>query len=65
MLARNLKFFEDKETFPLKCVVQFLNILNAYPLVQKNVRINAYFRVGLGLLEIVEIFSQPLSLSLE
>jgi hypothetical protein len=30
-LARNLKLFEDKETLPLKCVVQSLNILNAYP----------------------------------
>jgi hypothetical protein len=30
-LARNLKLFEGKETLPLKCVVQALNILNAYP----------------------------------
>jgi hypothetical protein len=30
-LAMNLKLFEGKETLPLKCVVQALNILNAYP----------------------------------
>jgi hypothetical protein len=28
--------FEDKETLPLKCVVQSLNILNAYPQVQEK-----------------------------
>ena len=30
-LARNLKLFEGKETLPLKCDVQALNILNAFP----------------------------------
>jgi hypothetical protein len=35
-LARNLKLFEDKETLPLKCAVQAINILNAYPQLQKN-----------------------------
>jgi hypothetical protein len=28
--------FEDKGTLPLKCVVQALNILNAYPQVQEK-----------------------------
>jgi hypothetical protein len=29
-LARNLSLFEGKETLPLKCAIQSLNILNAY-----------------------------------
>jgi hypothetical protein len=35
-LARNLKLFEGKETLPLKCVVQDLNILNAFPQPQEK-----------------------------
>jgi hypothetical protein len=35
-LARNLKLFEGKETLPLKCVIQSLNILNAYPWVEEK-----------------------------
>jgi hypothetical protein len=30
-LAKNLKLFEINKTLPLKCVVQGLNILNAFP----------------------------------
>jgi hypothetical protein len=30
-LARNLNLFEDKETLPLKCVVEAINILKSYP----------------------------------
>jgi hypothetical protein len=30
-LAKNFKLFENKKTLPLKCVVQALNIIYAFP----------------------------------
>jgi len=35
-LGRKLSLFKVKETLPLKCAIQYFNILNTYPWVEEN-----------------------------
>jgi hypothetical protein len=35
-LTKKFKLFEEQGTLPLKCVIQSLNILNAYPHVEEK-----------------------------